>query len=391
MNKLNEYFQPVPELTEHKIKSAIKEALKKIDKKMVRFGKYFPSACTENGVYDIDENLEGWTAGFWTGQLWLAYELTHDEKYKQCALAHMDSFKNRAVNKIGMDDHDIGFNFTLSTIAGYKVTGNEELRDISLAAARQQLGRFREKGGFIQLLGNPEGPVEWYRLIIDCLMNIHILYWAAEETGSEEFFNAAKTHFYTTINNAIRENGSAYQNIYFDPKTGAVTGKGTKQGVSDEACWSRGQAWVVYGLPLSYAQLKDDKILDIYEKAVTYFFSNSPEDYVPYWDFLFMREDKEPRDSSAAAIAVCGLLEAAKALTYNDPRKEVWKNGADCIINSLIDNYTSENAPDVEGLLMHGCYHVRENLGVDECMTWGDYFYMEALMRYIDPEWNKYW
>ncbi len=92
------------------------------------------------------------------------------------------------------------------------------------------------------------------------------------ETGREDFFRAAKNHFYTTIDNAIRENGSAYQNVYFDPSTGEVTGKGTKQGVSDEACWSRGQAWVLYGLPLSYAQLKDSKILDVHQKAVEYFY-----------------------------------------------------------------------------------------------------------------------
>ncbi len=217
MNDLSKYFRPVPELTENKLKSALSDAIKKIDKKMIRFNKSFPSACTKNGVYSTDENVGGWTTGFWTGQLWLTYELTGDEKYKKSALEHMKSFENRAINKIGMDDHDIGFNFTLSTIAGYKVTGDRHLREISIVAAEQQLGRFREKGGFIQLIGGPDGPVDYYRLIIDCLMNIHILYWAAKETGREEFFHAAKTHFYTTLHNAIRENGSAYQNIYFDP------------------------------------------------------------------------------------------------------------------------------------------------------------------------------
>ncbi len=116
------------------------------------------------------------------------------------------------------------------------------------------------------------------------------------------------------------------------PDTGEVIGKGTKQGVNDEACWSRGQAWVVYGLPLSYAQLGDEKILGVYRKAVEYFFSNSPRDYVPYWDFIFTEEDNEPRDSSAAAIAVCGLLEAARALSDDAPEKEIYKNGAACMM-----------------------------------------------------------
>ncbi len=391
MSELYEYFKSVPELTDEKIKTALSEALKKIEHNMKRFDKLFPSACTKNGIYDAVENNGGWITNFWTGQLWLAYELTGDQKYKRCALDHMDSFENRAVNKVGMNDHDIGFTFTLSTVAGYKITGDKRLRDISLLAAEQELGRFREKGGFIQLAGDENSPVELYRLIIDCLMNVHLLYWAAEETGREDFFRAAKIHFYTTINNAIRENGSAYQNIYFDPNTGNVIGKGTKQGVSDEACWSRGQAWVLYGLPLSYTHLRDDRILDIHESAVKYFFNNSPADYVPYWDFVFTEKDGEPRDSSAAAIAVCGLLEASRLMPEGDKRAELWKNAADCIMNSLIDNYTSKDCPEVEGLLMHGCYHVRGGLGIDECMAWGDYFYMEALMRYINPDWKRYW
>ncbi len=391
MSKLYDYFKKVPELTDDKIKAALSDALKKIDQKMVRFDKDFPSACTKNGVYGVDKNVNGWITSFWTGQLWLAYQLTGDEKYKKCAIDHMDSFENRAVNKVGMGDHDIGFVFTLSTVAGYKVTGDKHLRDISILAAEQELGRFREKGGFIQLAGDENSDIALYRLIVDCLMNVHLLYWAAAETGREDFYRAAKTHFYTTINNAVRENGSAYQNIYFDPKTGNVIGKGTKQGVSDEACWSRGQAWLIYGIPLSYTHLKDDSVLDIHEKAVQYFFSNSPDDYIPYWDFVFTAEDGEPRDSSAAAIAVCGLLEMSRTMSDGDERKILWKNAADCIMNSLIDNYTSKDHPDVEGLIMHGCYHVRENLGVDECMTWGDYFFMEALMRYINPDWKRYW
>lgn len=391
MDDFFEYFKGCEELTKEKLERAKEDALKKIDKNMDRFSKLFPSASSVDGVYSQVENLSGWTTNFWTGQLWLAYELTGDEKYKECAMGHMDSFENRAVNKIGMGDHDIGFTFTLSTVAGYKITGDKRLRDISINAAEQLLGRFRKKGGFIQLIGDETGPKEQYRLIIDCLMNIHLLFWAAEETGRQEFYDAAKKHFYTTINNAIRENGSAYQNVYFDPLTGEIIGKGTKQGISDEACWSRGQAWVVCGLPLSYTHLKNDKIIDVHETAVRYFFSNAPKDFVPYWDFVFSEKDNQPRDSSAAAIAVCGLLEAADSIPKNDKRSPLYKSAADCVMNSLINNYTSRDFPLVEGLLMHGSYHVKGNNGIDECMIWGDYFYLEAIMRYLHHDWKRYW
>lgn len=391
MKEWKEFINNSMPVSENKIKAALDDALKKIDRNMIKFHEAFPSACSTGGKYDFDENSGGWTANFWTGQLWLAYELTGDERYRKCAEAHMDSFEKRAVNRIGMGDHDIGFSFTLSTVAGYKVTGDKRLRDISVLAAEQLLGRFRKKGGFIQLWGDENSPIEAYRLIVDCLMNIHLLYWAAEETGRQEFFEAAKTHFYTTLKYAVKPDGSAYQNIYFDPKTGEVIGKGTKQGVSDEACWSRGQAWVLYGLPLSYAHLHDPIILDVHERAADYFLRHCPDDFVPFWDLAFTVEDRQPRDSSAAAIAVCGLLEAAKNMPEEDERAVLWKNAADGIMCSLLENYTSRSDPEAEGLLLHGCYHVRENLGVDECMSWGDYFFLEAIMRYIHPDWRKYW
>lgn len=107
------------------LEAAQENALQKINRNMEKFHTLFPSACTQDGIYGFDENLEGWTTNFWTGQLWLAYEMTGDERYRQCAEAHMASFENRAVHKIGMGDHDIGFSFTLSTVAGYKITGNK--------------------------------------------------------------------------------------------------------------------------------------------------------------------------------------------------------------------------------------------------------------------------
>lgn len=200
-----------------------------------------------------------------------------------------------------------------------------------------------------------------------------------------------KAHFNTTINHVIRPNGSVYQNYYFDPKTGAALGGGTKQGSSDETCWSRGQAWTVYGLPLSYAQLKDEGIFEKNYLTTDYFLSNLPEDYVPYWDLIFRDGDGEPKDSSAAAIAVCGLLEACKWIPDNDEHKKLYYNAARLIMNSLIDKYTTKDEQNCNGLLMHATYYKAGNIGVDECNIWGDYFYMEALMRFLNPYWKKYW
>ncbi len=373
-----------------KINLAIDNSLKKIDNVLERFTDTFPTPCTEKGVYGTYENTRGWTTNFWTGELWLAYELAGDEKYKTIALGQMKSFEKRAVEKIGMCDHDIGFTFTLSTVAGYKITGDEHLREVSLIAAKQLLGRFREKGGFIQLAGDETGPRDYYRLIIDCLMNINLLFWASAANGNSDYSNAAKIHFYTTVENALKKDGSSYQNVTFDPDTGVVIKRGTKQGLDENSCWSRGHAWVLYGLPLAYARLKDETILEKYSASLDYFINHLPADFVPYWDLIFDDNSGEPRDSSAAAIAVCGLLEMTKYINDEAARQNL-RTVADNIMNSLIDKYTSFDDEAIEGILTHGSYHVKEDIGVDECMIWGDYFFMEALMRYKNPDWKCYW
>ncbi len=377
-------------ISKEKIDYAINESLKKIDSLKDKLGNFFPIPCTNNGKYDLTQNVCGWTTNFWTGELWLAYELTGNEKYKKAAMEQMESYEKRARERIGMNDHDIGFVFSLSTVAGYKITGDERLREVSLVAADLLTERFRERGGFIQLIGDETAPKEHYCFIIDCLMNLNLLFWAKAQTGNKKYSDIARIHFYTTLANAIREDGSSFQNVYFDSKTGEVTQRGSKQGLNETSCWSRGQGWVLYGLPLAYSRIKDEKIFDIYEKSFNCFSSKLPGDFVPFWDLVFDEKSGEPRDSSAAAIAVCGLKEAIKYVK-DDVKKAKIQRLADNMMNSLIDKYTSFNDKETEGLLIHGSCHVKENVGVDECMIWGDYFFMEALMRYKNPDWNCYW
>ena len=378
-------------LTREKLESALCEALKKIDGAIPEFSDCFPSASSVDGVYSKSENDGGWTQSFWTGMLWLAYEFTKDEKYLNTVKGLLPSFFNRVDNMVGMGDHDIGFIFTLSTGAGYKVTGDELLKEKSIAAAKVLGDRFREKGQFIQIAGDADCKEKaLYRLIIDCLMNIHLLYWAGKETGDEEFTRKAFAHFNTTMDTVVRPDGSTFQNFYFDPETGDRLGGGTKQGLSDTSAWSRGQAWGVTGPAFTYSYMKNDETLEKYFSIVDYYLDHLPEDHIAYWDLTFTDGD-EPRDSSAASIALCGLLEALKCMPLDDARKARYQKAADDIMESLIDNYTTKDDEKSNGLLKHATYYYAGNLGVDECNIWGDYFYMEALMRYLNPDWKKYW
>ena len=378
-------------LTREKLEGALNDALVKIKGDIPTFSDCFPNGSSVNGVYEKAENKGGWTQSFWTGMLWLAYEFTGEEIYRTTAENLLPTFANRVDNMIGMGDHDIGFIFTLSMVAGYKVTGDAYMKQKAIDAAKVLANRFREKGQFIQLAGEAdcEDP-KLYRLIIDCLMNIHLLFWAGKETGDTEFTRKAFAHFNTTMDTVVRDDGSTFQNFYFDQKTGERLGGGTKQGRSDTSAWSRGQAWGVTGPTFTYSYMKNDEIMDKYYSIADYYINNLPEDYVAYWDLSFTSGD-EPRDSSAAAIAVCGLLEACKVMPLDDKHRKLYSETAEKIMNSLIDSYTTKDAPESNGLLKHATYYYAGNLGIDECNIWGDYFYMEALMRFLNPDWKKYW
>ncbi len=366
-------------------------ALRKIDTLMEKFVTDFPSAASKDGIYGHSENKGGWTQCFYTGMLCIAYELSGDRKYLDHAERLLESFIYRVDNMVGMGDHDIGFDFTLSTVAAYKITGNERYREKSIAAARVLADRFREKGKFIQIAGDADcSDPRYYRLIIDCLMNINLLYWAGKETGEAEFTRRGFAHFNTTMDTVVRDNGSTFQNFYFDQKTGAHLGGGTKQGLSDTSCWSRGQSWGVAGVPFTYSYMKNDDILEKYYKIADYYLDHLPEDMVAYWDLDFTEGD-EPRDTSAAATAVCGLLEAVKTMPLDREHRVRYEAAAYEIMNSIMEKYITEDGDGKDGLMNAGTYYYAGGLGINECCIFGDYFYIEALVRFIKPEWEKYW
>ena len=381
-------------LTKAKIEGAMGQALKKLDKLMEDFVDDFPFASSVDGVYAPDPagNRGGWTQCFYTGMLALAYEYTKDKKYLDRLEHLLPTFFNRVDNMIGMGDHDIGFNFTLSCVAAYKATGNELYKEKALKAAHVLRNRFREKGQFIQLAGEADcAEPLLYRFIIDTLMNLHLLFWATEASGNSEYAEKAYAHFNTAMETLIREDGSTYQNFYMDQETGARLRGGTKQGLSDESCWARGQSWGVAGIPFVYSYKKNDDVMDKYYLITDYYLDHLPKDKVAYWDLFYTDPSEEPRDSSAAAIGVCGLNEAVKIMPLDDAHKERYAKAADEILNSLIDSYTTKDDEKSNGLLKHATYYYAGKLGIDECNIYGDYFYMEALMRYLNPDWKKYW
>lgn len=371
-----------------KLDKAIDAALCKVDRLMEDMGDLFPSHASVGNVYQAVENDRGWQSGFWSGILWLSYELTGDEKYKNAALSQIDSYYERIDKKIGILGHDVGFLYTLSCVAAYKLCGNEKAKQAALLAANHLRSRFHEKGAFIQAWGQMDDKTK-YRLIVDCLLNIPILYWASEETGDESYKRVAYTHFRTTVDNAIREDGSSFHTYYFDPETGLPLRGVTKQGKDDNSCWARGHGWVIYGMMLTKKYVDDPDAIEICRAATYYYMNRMPKDFIPYWDLAFKDGDGEEKDSSAAPICICGMIELLKYLPEGE-EKELFKNAIGHSMDSLYENYSTKDDDTSNGLLLHAVYSKPDKVGIDECNIWGCYFYLEALKR-LKSGWNLYW
>lgn len=374
-------------MTKEVLQSALNEALKKIDKLWEDVNGNFVSHASTNNIYKEEQNYgsAGWNTGFWTGMLWLAYEATGDKKYLERALSHIPSFYKRIDDKVGVNHHDMGFLYVPSCVAAYKLTGNTEAKNAAIKAADHLLTRYIEKGGYIQAWGNVgEQP----RLIIDCMNNIPLLYWAHEETGNLDYYTKAYSHALVTINNIVRDDASTHHTFYFNEDGTPDRGE-TAQGAGDDSCWARGQAWIISGLPLSYKYTKDKNMPELFEKVTNYFLNRLPEDYVPYWDLEFGDGSGQHRDSSAAAIAVCGILEMLPNIK-DESLKSIYEGAVDKIMFSLYENYSTKDIPESNGLLTHAVYSIPHNLGVDECNIWGCYYYMEALTRMMKLS-RAYW
>ena len=354
------------------IESVLKENLDRF------VGKY-PHVSVKNR-YSAEENVL-WTSSFFVGMCFLAYEHTGDEIFLKYEKEHLDSFLDRLTQRRGIS-HDLGFLYTLSCVADYKVTGSARAEKIARSAAQILAERYNEKGKYIQAWGDMGIKYPDVKIIIDTMLNLPLLYW----TGERDKIEIAKNHAVTASTTLVRPDYSTYHTYLMNPETGeAVCGR-THQGYADESIWARGQAWAVYGYALSYRYTGEPSFLTVARNAAEVFRRNLPADFVPYWDFTFTDENPDIRDTSAASIYVCGLLELCRYVEESEAQE--YLKLVETIMESLRRKYTTKGMEHVNGILTEGMYHRHD--GQEECTIWGDYFYMEALMR-LTREWRPYW
>lgn len=322
-----------------------------------------------------------WTSGFFPALLWRLFLLTGAQDLRTAATSWSSSLSSQATRT---DTHDVGFMVGLPASLALEATGSTVYRNLMLTAAGSLASRYNPNVGAIRSWDF--GPWQ-FPVIVDNLMNLELLYRAANLTSdagdAATWRGRADSHALVSIAQHIRADGSTYHVVDFNPANGAVISKETYQGYGDETTWSRGQAWAVHGLAATYRETSNPTILVAARRVADEFISRLPADSVPYWDFddPSIPSPSVRRDSSAAAIAASGLLE----LSSLDPvaaNRDRYFEAAASILDSLMSPTYLSNGSNSQGLLLHGTGSVRLNTEVDVTVIWGDYYFVEALMRY---------
>ena len=330
-----------------------------------------------NGVHTDHSGklIDSWTNGFWPGQMWLMYYGTGKEDYRTTAEL-TEEMLDAALFNHDVLHHDVGFMWLLSSGANYKITGNKQSRNRALFAADVLAARFNMAGKFIRAW-NGEDKTGYS--IIDCMMNIPLLYWAARECKDERYRFLAMAHADTTMENHIRPDGSVKHIVVYDPMTGEYLENLAGQGYRVDSSWSRGQAWALYGFILSYIHTGKQEYLDTAKRVAHYFIACVCDDYLPKSDF---RSPEEPviYDSTAGAIAACGLLEIAR--NVSEYEGQMYFRAAINILKALEAHFCNYSLEE-DSILQMGSSRYRElgKPGMHAPLIFGDYYFTEAIYK----------
>jgi len=323
-----------------------------------------------------------WVIGFQSGQLWLAAQLTGDPAFVIGAQARRQAFRNILANPTELT-HDLGFQFSLSCVADWKMTGNHDARALAIEAAEALSRRFNRAGGYIKAW-NPKpddlasATYTSGRIIADTMQNLALLYWANRETGVSAFREIADTHAQLTHRHLVRKDGSSYHTFVFDPASGEPLRGETHQGFADESCWARGQSWMIHGFAQCYLYTNNPLYRETSARLAATAEELMGDDAVPVWDYRLGAGAPRCRDSSAGAIMAAGLYILGSISEGKE--KERWVAFADRLLDGLITTCDLSDDHEALGLLAHGAAHVPAGRD-DSMLPYGDYYFIEALMR----------
>ena len=325
-------------------------------------------------------DADHWTSGFFPGWIWYTYENTLNNSWMSRAQGQTDALLSQDTNA---DTHDIGFKILGSYGNAYRITRNPaDMKVIQTAAGAMATSLYRPDAGVIESW--PFYDSNHITVIVDNMMNLELLFFAAQNGGDPNWYKMAVSHAEKTMANHVRtypgttDLGTYHVVQYNKDKTVTIYKKFTVQGAGTETTWARGQAWAIYGFTMTYRYTKDPRFLDTAQRLANYFINRLPSDYVPYWDFS--ASGSAPRDSSAAAIAAAGLLELSNyAAAQTD--KDRYRNTALNIQTSLSSPAYLATRAASDGILLHGSAHVPGNSEVDVSLIYGDYYFLQGCFR----------
>jgi len=316
-----------------------------------------------------------WVSGWFPGCLWYMYQWTNKDFWRIQAEKWTQALEN---SQYKTNSHDVGFIIFCSFGKGYHLTGKDSYKEVILTAARSLSTRYHSRVGCIESWNRYLGYS--FPVIIDNMMNLEILFWAAKNGGESVWYNMAVSHSLRTMQDHIREDGSTYQIVAYDTTTGEVIKKLTKQGYDNESTWARGQAWGMYGFTMAYRETGDQRFLHTAQRLSDFFITNLPGDFIPNWDFDFPDTLK---DASAAAIASSALLELSTLCDDHEDEKK-YREAAFDILKSLCSLLYLAQGTNSSGILMHGIQNCNEEKGIDVSLIYADYYFIETLLRYLD-------
>lgn len=315
-----------------------------------------------------------WCDGFLPGLMWIYAKRSDPGSAEQKFwMDHASRYtKPLEPRKHDREVHDLGFLFLSTYYRWYRLTHEPALRDVIVEAGKTLALRFQERGQYLQSF------VAENSLMIDAMMNVGIIFYAARETGDRWLRDVAMRHAHTTRRVLVRGDGSTAQEGEFDTDTGEFLRQTTHQGYRGDSCWSRGLAWALYGFTTCYEYSRDPHFLDTAQACADFYIQHCPSDGVPPWDFSAPVENRTLLDTSAAAICAAGFLRLCR-LAPDALKGHLYWSTAVQILRALCEKHVAKNDPSWEGILRGGVYHVHKGLGVDESVMWGEYFFVEAL------------
>lgn len=337
---------------------------------------YFPIYSVGGKWRHAGELWTDWTGGFFAGMMWRFHQLTGDPAWRAKAEHYSKLLEHRQHDR---DVHDLGFIFLNTYRPWYDLTQDARQRDVLIQAGRTLAMRFNERGQYLRSFVAPES------LFIDIMMNVPLIAYVANLTDDANLRRIAVAHSRTTRDTIVRASGSTAHEGIFDLETGKFLREATHQGLRPDSAWARGLAWSLYGFSQMYKQTGDEEFLAVAERNADFWLTHLPQDKVSYWDFDADLTAPLPwgpqKDSSATAIAASGLLDLERQTKSLD-RAVAYRQTALAMLDALCgEEYLAAATPGWEGILKHGVYHTAKNLGVDESVMWGEFFFVEALSK----------